>query len=449
MAAAWMNDPRWNLDLTSTVTSTLVETATASVSTAISTSTSKSTPPTIPLSTLVFRPGYEMEKASGAAGQPPFAFNPLILRFREAVNAWISGIANGSAGAFVDLVMRGAKTLTWVVAVVVTGYIALEVGWALHKSYHAARALKDPTSGPVLPTDPLDPIGIPVPPDLGPPPGSKPVSSRRDIRVKLFSEILAGYLTLILGVSMLLGDSVILQFLLSGLTGFVGMVAVMLPDEAEWSRRLYNYNEGGFEMRSILVQPGDDAYRPEDVRDVKAANDTVEIGTCMRGGIRTGRVVELADKTEEKLKEVRDKVAERIHDATAATRKMKEALTQKPVAASVATPQITITRDTEENSLLAPANEDLKAQLSRVMAPVKDILDTDRTIEQASKKVEAWLMKAGDAFDVDDDLEDDSGKGKGIEKAKDRRPSFISGEGERDGRDAQNGSGAGSTLRLR
>ncbi|KAF3918760.1 hypothetical protein ABW21_db0203914 [Orbilia brochopaga] len=444
MAAAWMNDPRWNLDLTSTVTSTLKETAAASASAAISKATSKSTPPTIPLSTIVFRPGgYEM---GDGADRLPLAFNPLILRVREAVNAFFARMTSGSAGAYLDLVVRGAKTLTWVVAVVVTGFIAVEVGWALHKSYVVARTTKDPTNGPVIPIDPLDPIGFPAPPvDSPPPPAYNSTgSSRRDIRVKLFSEILTGYLTLILSVSVFLGDSVILQFLLSGLTGFVAMVAVMLPDEAEWSRRLYNYNEGGFEMRSILVQPGDEAYNPQDVKNATANEDVVEIGTCMRGGIRTGRMGELADKTEEKLKEVREKVAERIQDATAATRKVKAAFIQKPDIATT-TPQITITRDIEEeDSLFAPANEDLKAQLSRVMAPVKDILDTDRTMEKASKKVEAWLMKAGDSFCVDSDIEDERDVGKGKGPVKERRPSFIAGEGK-DSKDTQNDA----TLRLR
>ncbi|KAJ6264081.1 hypothetical protein Dda_0222 [Drechslerella dactyloides] len=464
MAAAWMNNPYWNLDLklTSTIASTLAETTATSVSTSVTKLTSTS--PAIPLSTLVFRTGSADEMSKGS-DKPPFAFNPLVLRLREAVNAYIARVtaylASGNFGSYVHLALRAAKTLTWVVAVLMTAFIAMEVGWVVYNSYLNSRIPKDPTKGPVIPTDPRDPIGFPLPPDDATPPPKEDSdvasTTRRDVRVKLFSEILTGYLTLILSVSVLLGDSLVLQFLLSGLTGFVGMVAVMLPDEAEWSRRLYDYGEGGFEMRSMLLQPGDEAFRPEEVYNpeytkpiatTKSTANTravVEIGSCSlerRKEVQT-RVADFAGKTEGKIKEVREKVAERLHDAAAATRNIRDSITQK--AATTGTPQITVTRAIEEDDLSVPANEDLKAQLTRVMAPVRGVLDTDRTMEQASKKVEAWLMKAGDAFGADgypsSEIEDEHQDVKG--KGRDRRPSFISGEGGKDG------AADGTTLRLR
>ncbi|EPS42609.1 hypothetical protein H072_3367 [Dactylellina haptotyla CBS 200.50] len=375
--ADFMNNPYWNLDLA--ITTKTAAKAAESVATAAAEKAQE-----IPLSTIVYR---TVEMASKPSQfKSSLDWNPLILRIRWEVHKFFCRMPR------IDMafITAPAKKFVWATSILITAYIAVEVSIAAYKSYAASRG--NPR-GPVIPIDPTVPIGLPHPPNpseppiKNPPPGPTPAPkpSARDVRVKLFTEILTGYLTLVLSVSFLLGDSVILKFLLSGLTGFVAMVSLMLPDEAEWSAELYNFKEGGFEMQDVAVE------RDLDERIKKLS---------------------MKEKAETKLKEVREKVVERIQEASDTTKKVKkqvkeqakELLGPKKKEEDVAVRgQEEPGAEATEGELPGNPNDDLKTQLSKVMAPVRNVLDTDKTIERASRKVEEWLIRAGDSFGADGD----------------------------------------------
>ncbi|KAF3907866.1 hypothetical protein ABW20_dc0107900 [Dactylellina cionopaga] len=378
--ADWRTNPYWNLDLAVSTTTT----STAPIATQAAAKSQE-----IPLSSIVYR-SVDMTNKVSRVRALKADFNPLILRIRFEIEKFFARMPKID----ISFLTAPAKKLVWVAAVVITAFIAIEIGMAVYRSYMISIGPGKP-KGPVIPINPTEPIGVPIPPN-GPPndtDAKKPVTpTRRDVRIKLFSEILTGYLTLILSVSVLLGDSIFLKFLLSGLTGFVGMVSLILPDEAEWSAALYNYKEGGFEMKNI------DA---EDVIIQERGTEKEEEG--------------LKKKAETKLKEMRGKVAERIQEANTATKKVKqqakELLTPKKKDEDIIPRAEVEELEGGDNGFgeAGSPNEDLRAQLSRAMAPVKNILDTDKTIEKASKKVEEWLMKAGDSFGADGDEQVDGG----------------------------------------
>ncbi|KAF3901732.1 hypothetical protein AA313_de0201052 [Arthrobotrys entomopaga] len=378
MAKHWMQNPYWNLDLAISQSS---DTTTAAAAEAVTTAVSPTRE--IPLSTIVYR---TVEKAAKSQSGSSVDFNLIIFRIRYEMQKFLHNIKMPR----IDLafITAPAMKLVWVTSVLIATYIIVEISLAVYKSYMASRVRGSP-KGPVIPIDPTEPIGVPRPslpndpPAANPPP--KPNPSSRDFRVKFFTEILTGYLVLVLSVSCLLGDSIILKFLLSGLTGFVGMVSLVLPDEAEWSAELYNFREGGFEMQDMVVERGLDERIKEP-------------------GMK--------EKAETKLKEVRDKVAERIQEASTTTKKIKEQVKEhtRELLSSEKKDKIIVVRGAEELEEgeegieeFDKANDDLKSQLSKVMAPVSNVLDTDRTIERASKKVEEWLLKAGDSFGADGD----------------------------------------------
>ncbi|KAK6496270.1 hypothetical protein TWF481_002295 [Arthrobotrys musiformis] len=415
--AAWMKDPYWNLDL-----STKSSTSTAPVTTSAA-----SNSPQIPLSTIVYR---TLNSKEGLAESKASSnFNPLILQLRQQAEELLSKVPKLD----ISFITAPAYKFIWAASVILTAYIVIEITVALYKSYTIS--MDSPTSGgptgPVIPIDPTQPLPTPVPniPDPHAPPtergprnGSTP--KNRDVRIKLFSEILTGYLTLILSVSVLLGDSIILKFLMTGLAGFVGLVSLVLPGQAEWGPQLYNFEEGGFEMKELPVITATSAEGDEECifeRDVEKKES-------------------MKKKAEAKVREMRDKVVERIQEASSATKKEalnvsqkvvegiqearsateKEALNVsqkvKNIINSVKSDFEDINAGESDGEQLAQGDrgvgspdEDLKSQLSNVMTPIQGVLDTNSSIAKASRKVEEWLLKGEDSFESDNDEQAESG----------------------------------------
>ncbi|KAK6522178.1 hypothetical protein TWF281_002745 [Arthrobotrys megalospora] len=386
--AAWMKDPYWNLDLSSTTSNSPAPVSTSPASNS----------PEIPLSTIVYRTLDMKEKLVQSKASSDF--NPLILRLRQQVQELLSKAPKLD----LSFITAPAYKFIWVASVIITTYIVLEVSVAVYKSYMASVASDGP-SGPVIPIDPTQPLPTPVPTIPDPPaPSTKRSahsgrsSNKRDVRVKLFSEILTGYLTIVLSVSFLLGDSIILKFLMTGLTGFVGLVSLMLPDEAEWGPQLYNFQEGGFEMKEIPIITTTSADGDESL----VFEREVEEKESMK------------KRAELKAREMRDKVVERIQEVGSATKKEALSVSQKvkEVINSVKSDFEDInSKESEEEQRQKSTqgqgsgspDEDLKSQLSNVMAPIERILDTDSSIARASRKVEEWLLKGGDSFGSDND----------------------------------------------
>ncbi|KAK6502370.1 hypothetical protein TWF506_002951 [Arthrobotrys conoides] len=418
--AAWMNDPYWNLDLSTTSSST----SPAPVATSVA-----SNSPEIPLSTIVYRT-LKLDENT-VQSKASSNFNPMILRLRQQIEELLS-----KAPKFdISFITAPAYKFVWVASAILTTYIAIEITVALYKSYtmssysysYSSTTTSGGPTGPVIPIDPTQPLPAPVPtiPDQPAPPkrnGQGP--KKRDVRIKLFSEILTGYLTLVLSVSVLLGDSIILKFLMAGLTGFVALVALMLPEQAEWGSQLYNFQEGGFELKELPVITATSAEGDEEF--------IFERGVEEKEG--------LTKRASVKVREMRDKVVERIQEAGSATRKEALSVSQKMAdgiqeARSVAEKEalnvsqkvkeiinsvkgdnfedINSGETSEEEQLITGSrgigspDEDLKSQLSSVMAPIQDVLDTNSSIARASKKVEEWLLKGGDSFgsDIDEQSE--------------------------------------------
>ncbi|KAF3941429.1 hypothetical protein ABW19_dt0207824 [Dactylella cylindrospora] len=357
----FLNDPRWNLDLLVSTTSTLTSIETSAATSILSEATSSRE---IPLSTIVYR-AVEMSESAGPKAKS-FDFNPLILRIHDEFQKFIAEIPD------LRYVKAAMGKLVWIVAAMFTTFILLEIGWALYITYTTLPS--DPKS-PVIPITPGDDIPIPpTPPPKAPKPSNASTKTEpRDIRIKLFSEILTGYLTVILSVSALWGDSLMLQFLLGGLAGFVGMVAFVLPDQAEWSGELYNFKEGGFEMADMADR--EPLTQEEEEERMKKSI----------------------------LKEMREKVVERIQESPV-TKKAKDLLSKhrnEQIPEELPVPPTSPAEFADPH--VGSADEDLKAQLSKAMAPVKDLVNTEAVMEKASKKVEEWLMKAGDTFGIDEE----------------------------------------------
>ncbi|KAF3083619.1 hypothetical protein TWF102_000641 [Orbilia oligospora] len=412
--AAWMKDPYWNLDLSTTSSSTSpAPVATSAVSNS----------PEIPLSTIVYRTLNPDENS--VQSKASSNFSPMILRLRQQIEELLSKTPKLD----ISFITAPAYKFIRVASAILTAYIAIEITVALYKSYTMASSTTSggPT-GPVIPIDPTQPLPAPVPtiPDQPAPPNKRnnQNSKKRDVRIKLFSEILTGYLTIILSVSVLLGDSIVLKFLMTGLTGFVALVALVLPDQAEWGPQLYNFQEGGFEMQELPVitatsAEGDEEYIFE--RELEGKEGLTK---------RTGtKVREMRDKVVERLQEagsatkkealsVSQKVAEGIQEARSATEKEALNVSQKvkEIINSVKGDNfedINSGETSEEEQFILGSrgigspDEDLKSQLSSVMAPIQDVLDTNSSIARASRKVEEWLLKGGDSFgsDVDEQAE--------------------------------------------
>ncbi|KAK6342008.1 hypothetical protein TWF730_001490 [Orbilia blumenaviensis] len=445
--AAWMKDPYWNLDLSTTASSD----SPASVATSPA-----SNSPEIPLSTIVYRTLDIKENLMQSKASSNF--NPLILRLRQQVE----DILSKAPKLDLSIITAPAYKFIWAASVILTAYIAIEITVALYKRFafffavdekgisilnqystsytmscHSDRsspAASGGPNGPVIPIDPTQPLPTPVPtiPDPPAPPNERSARTgssfkKPDVRIKLFSEILTGYLTVILSVSVLLGDSIVLKFLMAGLTGFVGLVALMLPDEADWTPQLYNFKEGGFEMREIPIITTTSADGEEEQVFERGAEEKES----------------MKKRAETKAKEIRDKVVERIQEVSSATKKEALNASQKVAegiqeARSVTSERAlrvsqnvkeiinSVKRDFEdinsgnsaeeeeqninkaERGIGAPGpDDDLKSQLSNVMAPIQDVLDTNSSMARASKKVEEWLLKGGDSFgsDIDEQAE--------------------------------------------
>ncbi|RVD90220.1 uncharacterized protein DFL_001195 [Arthrobotrys flagrans] len=415
--AAWMKDPYWNLDLSTTSSSN----SPAPVATSAA-----SNPPEIPISTIVYRTLNINENL--VESKASSNFNPLILRLRQQVEDLLSKAPKLD----ISFIIAPAYKFIWVASVILTTFIAIEITVALYKSYTmASSTTSGGPNGPVIPIDPTQPLPTPVPniPDPPPPPTERSghsgsSSKKRDVRIKLFSEILTGYLTLILSVSVLSGDSIILKFLMTGLTGFVALVSLVLPDQAEWGPQLYNFEEGGFEMKELPVITTTSAEGDEECifeREVEEKESLKKrAGTKVRE-VRdkvVERIQEVGSATKKEALSVSQKVAEGIQEARSATEKEALNVSQKVkgIINSVKSDFEDINsgeseeeQPTPEDRGIGSPDEDLKSQLSSVMAPIQDVLDTNSSIARASRKVEEWLLKGGDSFGSEIDEQAESG----------------------------------------
>ncbi|KAK6330834.1 hypothetical protein TWF718_003032 [Orbilia javanica] len=411
--AAWMKDPYWNLDLSTT--------ASSSTSPAPLATSAASNSPEIPLSTIVYRTlNIEENPVQSKASSN---FNPLILRLRQQIEDLVSKAPKLD----IKLITAPAYKFIWVVSAILTAYIAIEITVALYKSYMmASSTTSNGPKGPVIPIDPTQPLPTPLPTVPDPPPGQSnerrgnkgPSPGKRDVRIKLFSEILTGYLTLVLSVSVLMGDSIILKFLMTGLTGFVALVSLVLPEKADWSPQLYNFQEGGFEMKELPVITTTSAEGDEECifeREIEEKESLKKrAGTKvreMRDRV-VERIQEAGSATKKEALSVSQKVAEGIQEARSATEKEALNVSQKvkDIINSVKSDFEDINSGeseeegpTQEDRGIGSPDEDLKSQLSNVLTPIQDVLDTNSSIARASRKVEEWLLKGGDSFGSDID----------------------------------------------